>query len=311
MIKTSLLGESVKDGLKAKAKDRIYNFLLADGVVRGAFIQGTRMVNEMRANFELGILETLALGHAYLGCCLMSSNLKGNDRISMEIVCSGPLKGLYVETNTYGEVRGHLKKVPIPIEAPLESLSLSPFFGDGILKIAKYLEDSKQPYTGTISLKYGSIAKDLANYFYTSEQVPTVFNLSIKFDKKGQVIGAGGLFLQIMPGASDEIAEELENIIKELPSLGALMADNKNPEELIFESFKAQNPKFLDNYRIEFFCRCNPGLISGYISMLPKSELADIAHTGPFPLEVRCHNCNTLYSFTELDIRKLYQQRVS
>ena len=67
MIKAALAGESLKDRLLASAKDRIYKFLLAEGAVRGAILHGTRMVNEMRANHELGILETLVLGRAYLG----------------------------------------------------------------------------------------------------------------------------------------------------------------------------------------------------------------------------------------------------
>ncbi|MCK7512368.1 MAG: Hsp33 family molecular chaperone HslO [Desulfobacterales bacterium] len=56
-------------------------FMLAGGAVRGAILHGTRMVNEMRANHELGILETLTLGRAYLGVALMAADLKGSDRV--------------------------------------------------------------------------------------------------------------------------------------------------------------------------------------------------------------------------------------
>ena len=62
MIKKKPYGKTLKDQLKASAKDRLYNFLLADGAIRGVIMHGTRMVNEMRANHELGILETLVLG---------------------------------------------------------------------------------------------------------------------------------------------------------------------------------------------------------------------------------------------------------
>ena len=72
------------------------------------------MVNEMRANHELGILETLVLGHAYIAAGLMSASLKGNDRLSLQVDCSGPIKGLVAETNAFGEVRGYLKQVPHP-----------------------------------------------------------------------------------------------------------------------------------------------------------------------------------------------------
>lgn len=204
MIKKNIYGDDLKARLLAGTNDRMYNFILAGGKIRGAVQHCTRVINEMRANHELGILETLVLGHAYIGCCLLSANLKGNDLISMSIDCSGPIKGLSVEANAYGEVRGYLKKNPIPVESPLKDFNLSPFFGAGFLTITKYLEDAKKPFSSKVELKYGNIAQDLAYYYFTSEQIPTVFDLSIKFDSNGNVIGAGGLFLQIMPDISNK-----------------------------------------------------------------------------------------------------------
>ena len=104
MQKKKPYGETLKEKLIAGAKDRLYNFLLADGAIRGVIIHGTRMVNEMRANHELGILETLVLGRAYLGAALMSADLKSDDRISIKFDCSGPIKGLVVEANAFGDL---------------------------------------------------------------------------------------------------------------------------------------------------------------------------------------------------------------
>jgi molecular chaperone Hsp33 len=67
MQKKKPYGETLKEQLLAGARDRLYNFLLADGAVRGVILNATRVVNEMRANHELGILETLVLGRVYLG----------------------------------------------------------------------------------------------------------------------------------------------------------------------------------------------------------------------------------------------------
>jgi len=169
MKKKKLFGETLKERLLAGARDRLHNFMLADEMIRGVIMNGTRMVNEMRANHALGILETLVLGRAYLGVSLMSANLKGNDRVAVKIECSGPIKGLTVEANAFGEVRGYLSKIPIPIDKPMEDFNLSPFFGAGILSVTKHLQDAKQPFTGQVILKYGNIAKDLAYYYLTSE----------------------------------------------------------------------------------------------------------------------------------------------
>ena len=309
MIKTTLEGESLKERLLASAKDRIYNFLLADGAVRGAILHGTRMINEMRANHELGILETLVLGRAYLGAGLMSANLKGTDAISLKIECAGPIKGLTVEANAFREVRGFLKNVPIPIDRPMQDFDLSSFFGAGFLSVIRTIEDAKHPFTGKIALEYGNIAQDLANYYLKSEQIPTAFNLSIKYDPEGKVTGAGGLFLQAMPGADDALAAELEELMVQLPSLGEVFTDGQEPEGLIQAVFKKYTPRFLANQRIEFMCHCSPRRLRQVLKMLPVDELKDIRDNGPFPLEMRCHYCNTLYHFSKEEIQGIYIKR--
>jgi len=309
MQKKKPYGETLKEQLLAGARDRLYNFILADGAIRGVIMNGTRMVNEMRANHGLGILETLVLGRAYLGAALMSADLKSDDRISFKFDCSGPIKGLVVEANAFGEVRGFLKRTPIPIDKPMESFDLSPFFGAGFLLVTKYLEDAKQPFTGQVMLKYGNIAKDLANYYLTSEQVPTAFNLSMKFDTKGQVTGAGGLFLQAMPQADDQLAADMEDRVTGLPSLGEVFTGEEDPEALVAEVFKDYSPRILADRRIEFMCHCNPERVRNLLTLLPIDELKDIRDRGPFPVEINCHYCNTPYQFTREDIGEIYGKR--
>jgi molecular chaperone Hsp33 len=43
--------------------------------------------------------------------------------------------------------------------------------------------------------------------------------------------------------------------------------------------------------------------------MLPLQELKDIRENGPFPLEMRCHYCNTLHHFTQKEIQAICCQR--
>ena len=309
MQKTKPYGDTLKEQLLASAKDRLHRFLLADGAIRGAILNGTRMVNEMRANHELGILETLVLGRAYIGAGLMAADLKSDDRISIKFDCSGPIKGLVVEANAFGEVRGFLKQVPIPLDKPMENFDLSPFFGAGFLSVTKYLEDAKQPFTGQVMLEHGNVAQDLANYYLTSEQIATAFNLSIKFDRQGRVTGAGGLFLQAMPQADEDLAAGLEARVTSLPSLGEVFTSDQDPASVVSEAFDGFSPQFLANHRIEFMCHCNNEKVRSILTLLPIDELKDIRDNGPFPLEMCCHYCNTRYHFTREDLMEIYGAR--
>ena len=305
MIKKQPYGNTLKEQLKANARDKLYHFILSEGTIRGAILHGTRMVNEMRANHTLGILEILVLGHAYIAAALMCASLKGDERINLRIDCSGPIKGLSVEANAFGEVRGYLKNVPIPIEKPLQDFNLSPFFGAGFLSVTKTFRDAKQPFTGQVELMHGSIAKDLAYYYLKSEQTPTVFDLSIKFDSEGNVTGAGGLFLQVMPGADEATIDNLEAMVSDLPSIGTAFSDGEHPNELISNSFKGLAPQFLGDHRIEFMCHCNHDRVENMLGMLPKADLKDMVENGPFPLEIKCHHCASPYRFKKEDISKV------
>ena len=309
MFKKKPYGEGLKAQLKASARDRVHSFLLAGDQIRGGVLCGTRMVNEMRANHELGILETLVLGHAYLAGGLLSATLKGNDQIAIKVECSGPIKGLRVEANAYGEVRGFLSQVPIPIDKPLEDFNLSPFYGAGFLSVTRTIEDAKQPFTGQVMMEAGSLAKDLSLYFVKSEQIPTAFNLSVQFDAQGEVTGAGGLFLQALPNTEDTTVAAIEALVPRLPSLGAAMAAGETAEAFVQAHFAAHRPRFLDNQRVEFFCRCNFDQMRTYLAMLPKTDREELFTKGPFPLELRCHNCNTRYHFTQEQLAELVEPR--
>lgn len=309
MIKKNISEQTLKDQLLEKSKDRLYRFVLADKTVRGAVIRGNQLIRQMRGNHTLGILETLVLGHAYLGCGLMSANLKGNDRISLKIECSGPIKGLVAQANAKGEIRGYLYRKPIPIEKPLDNFDLSPFFGAGFLTVTKFIEDAKQPFTGQTILKYGNIAQDLAYYFLTSEQIPTAFSLSIHFDRQGNVTGAGGLFLQAMPDAPEDIIVGLEKRMATLSSIGAVFSEDIDPEKWIQKSFMPYSPLVLDSYRIEFYCHCSQEMIRSFLATMPLEELEDMLEKDTFPVETHCRHCNTAYYFSKADIEALIRGR--
>jgi molecular chaperone Hsp33 len=56
-------------------------------------------------------------------------------------------------------------------------------------------------------------------------------------------------------------------------------------------------------------CHCNQDRTRNLLTMLPMDDLRDIRDNGPFPVELRCHHCNTRYTFTRDDILKIYGRR--
>jgi molecular chaperone Hsp33 len=115
--------------------------------------------------------------------------------------------------------------------------------------------------------------------------------------------------MQAMPGADDALTAELEELVIKFPSMGEVFAEGRKPAALIQEVFQKYEPRFLADRRIEFMCHCSPERLRRILTMLPENELKDIRANGPFPLEMRCHYCNTLYHFSEEEVQNIYAKQ--
>ncbi len=298
----------LEEHLKRISDDGIDVFVAGDQSVRGALLHGTELVNAMRANHQLGILETLILGHSYMAVGLMSTDLKEHGRVSISIDCSGPVDGIQVEATARGEIRGYLRNNAIPVDHELESFDISPFVGTGIISVTRYLESRKQPFTGQVLMEHGTIAKDMANYYLQSEQTPSAFNLSVQFDSGGTVVGAGGLFAQGLPEANKTNLGRMEDRIRALPSLGQAFADGRTGAEILRTHFHDLKPDIIGTRKAEFFCHCSKERFARFMAALPEHELEDMKVNGPFPLRTTCHNCGSTYEFDRDEVAELAER---
>ncbi|MCR4713695.1 MAG: Hsp33 family molecular chaperone HslO [Treponemataceae bacterium] len=209
MIKAEIKDKELLEHLSSIEKDGMSIFVMAGGRIRGALFNGSRFVNDMRVQHNLGILETMILGQACLCGALMIPTMKGREHLVFRYDTNGPAAGFSVEADSAGTVRGFLLQNPVPVDKPLESWDLSPFFGPGTVSVTRMQEGNKVPQTGTTEIMFRNIAQDLTWYFQQSEQIQTAFNTSILMDRAGRVTGAGGLFLQVMPEIGGKLSEKL------------------------------------------------------------------------------------------------------
>jgi molecular chaperone Hsp33 len=300
--------ESLNEHLDSISRDGMDVFLLREGALRGAVLNGTQLVNQMRANHDLGILETLLLGHTYLAAGLLTAQMKSKDRMAVSFRSDGPVGGITVESNVHGEVRGYLNNDEIEISEPLESFDTAPFIGGGYLSVTRFPQGARHPYTGQVELEYQSIAKDLANYFLRSEQTPTAFNLSIQFDETGRATGAGGLLVQAMPSAQEDTREELEELIHDLPSLGRRFSSGDTTANLIHNHFSDFDPEIVGSRSVEFSCPCSRDRFARFLVALGPEELDDIEENGPLPLRTTCWNCGSTYEFDADAVSELHRE---
>lgn len=315
MIKKEIEDKELNEFLQTLEEDKLRIFTMAEGRVRGALFHGTRFVNQLRAQHNLGILETYILGQASLCGALTIPMMKDMEHTAIKFEGNGPAQGYSVEASSTGFVRSFLFNEHIQLDKPLESWDLNPFLGQGTITFSRIHKDDKYPQSSTVDVHSGNIATDFATYFAQSEQINTAFNSSIQFDKQGRVIGAGAMYLQIMPKTggtakvgsqvdshAEETAEDedllrrVENAFKACPSLGLLYSEKQvDSEDIIIGLFREFSPTISLTRDVIFDCKCNEEYYINYLRTLPKEQIEDIKKNGPDPLEIICRNCGSIY----------------
>lgn len=305
MIKAEINDNELLNHINSIEKDGMSIFIMADGQFRGAFFHGTRFVNQMRANQNLGILETMVLGQACLCGALMIPTMKGRSRLTFRYDTEGPAAGFVVNADSSGYVNGMLLQNPIPIFNPIENWDLSPFLGEGTVTVTHFLEGKTEPVSGTVEIMYRNIAQDLAWYYLQSEQIHTAFNTSIQLDKKGRVIGAGGMFIQMMPGAQEETIERVEAAFSAAPSYGQWFSEKGNRNDIIYGLFREFKPSVALERDITFNCHCSDEVFRKHLLNLNKSELIDMcSEKQEEDLELICHYCGSVYKYDKQELLK-------
>ena len=198
---------------------------------------------------------------------------------------------------------------PILLDQPPENIKLRELLDQGVLSVTRLLEKAKQPFTGQVSLQHGTLAEDLAHYFLVSEQTPSAFTFSVQFDMDGEVSGAGGLFLQVMPEIEENKVSALEKILEQMPPLGRMFAEQLPAEQLLQDQFADFSPLILGTRRVAFMCHCSKSRFRRFLAALPEEELTDILESGPFPVVTTCFNCNSEYRFPRAEIETLLSER--
>ena len=196
----------------------------------------------------------------------------------------------------------NVNRVELPKKAD-GHLDVGGAVGRGTLTVIRDL-GLKDPYVGTIGLKSGEIAEDLAYYFASSEQVPSAVSLGVLMEKNNTVKQAGGLIIQALPGAVDEELTMLEERLTQLPSMTQMLEDEQTPEEILEKILGDMELQILDRIDTAFYCNCDRQRVEKVVISLGKDELGEIIAEGE-PLQLKCHFCNKAYDFSAEELRTL------
>ena len=251
---------------------------------------------------------TAALGRLLSAGAMMGSMLKGEkDLLTLQIKGDGPIQGLTVTAGPQGKVKGYANVPDVILPAnSMGKLDVGGAVGSGILSVIKDM-GLKEPYVGQTLLQTGEIAEDLTYYFAASEQVPSSVGLGVLMNRDNTVRQAGGFIVQLMPFAEDEVIGRLEENLKKIRPVTAMLDEGNTPEQMLGLVLEGLSMEVTDTMPTAFVCDCSRERVEKALVSLGKKELQDMIDDGE-GITVNCHFCNKDYKFYMDDLRDLYQR---
>ena len=289
--------------------DKMIRATAANAQVRAFACVSRDTVEEARIRHGLSPVACAALGRLMSGGVMMGAMLKGDDDIvTLQLIGDGPLGKATVTADSKGRVKGYVDNPDVMLPPnSLGKLDVGGAVGNGYLQVIKDM-GLKEPYSGQVMLQTGEVAEDLTYYFVTSEQIPSSVGLGVLMNKDdASVKRAGGFIIQLMPFASDEVLEKLEENIKNLEPVTKMLETRDDPEYLLECLLKGFDIDYTDELPIKFYCNCDKDRVKKALISVGKKELKSMIDEGK-PISVNCHFCNTDYEFTLDELKAMARE---
>lgn len=250
-----------------------------------------------------------SLGEAVVAAALLSSTLKYDGLLSLQLRGDGPMHLMLVECTD-----GLAMRAVARFRDPPDTHDLRVLSGNGTLTVTIESGNAESRYQGIVPLTGGSMGDCLRAYFERSEQLPT--RLWLRAD--GET--ASGLLLQRLPvttrpagvtesGAGGVSEEEIEDAWQRVQ----LVADTVTPaelaqledRELLRRLFAEDDVRMFQSTPVFFRCRCSRERVGNMLKALGRAEVDSVLEEFG-QVEVRCEFCSRAYRFDSVDCAALF-----
>ncbi|HSC99087.1 MAG TPA: Hsp33 family molecular chaperone HslO [Casimicrobiaceae bacterium] len=281
--------------------DALLPFVFEHASVRAALIRLSRTSREILACHPYPAPLARALAETVAASALLSSPLKLDGSLVVQLSGGGPVSLIVVECDDALHVRATARwnealVAELGADASLCALAGGP--SHGRLTLTLDSRTTGGPYQGIVSLDTTSIAASIEHYLQTSEQLPS--RLWLRADESSVF----GLLLQRLPesAASDDaawfrIADEADAAWNR--ALGAPTFTSALRTLFPHDDLRMFAPR-----PVTFRCKCSLARVARALRIAGRDEVdAAVAERGV--VEVTCDFCNRRYTFAPDEARAL------
>lgn len=290
---------------------KILRAMTRDGSARAYVINSTDIVNKAIHYHKTAPTATALLGRLLTASSIMGTMLP-EDGCTMTVAIRGNgIAGTTLCTSDYwGNVKGYIQNpyADLPLK-PNGKLDVSGIVGGGILSVSKDVGD-EVPFNGNVELVSGEVAEDITSYYATSEQTPTLCALGVLVDTDYSCRASGGVMIQLLPFADEEVIFQLEKNAPLLNNVSAMFDKGMTNEEILKIALTNIEFDIFDELEVDYKCNCSRERTEKALISIGKSEalkiLSEQEAEGKNYIELSCHFCDSTYKFTKSDIDKLF-----
>lgn len=288
--------------------DYLVRATAANAGIRAFAATTKELAERARCAHDTSPVVTAALGRLLTGGVMMGAMLKGdNDLLTIQVSGDGPIRGMTVTADSKGNVKGYANNPQVMLPpSKAGKLDVGGGVGQGMLRVVKDM-GLKEPYVGQTVLQTGEIAEDLTYYFAASEQVPSSVGLGVLMEKDNTVKQAGGFIIQLMPFTEESVIARLEENLSCFSSVTSFLEEGRTPEEMLGFLLEGLDMEITDTMPVQFFCNCDKKRVEKAVISIGAREISDMISEDK-DIEVKCHFCNTAYTFTVEELKVLLKK---
>lgn len=294
--------------------DTLLPFMLGAGSVRGRLVRLGTALDTILDGHDYPRVVAERLAEIITIAVALAGALKYEGVFTLQIQGKGPISLVVADVTSDGHVRAYARFDAERLAAATDGPALARHFGKAYLAFTVDQGPDTDRYQGIVDLEGETLADAARTYFERSEQLPTVFALTVRTPEKGRGWRAGAAMIQRMPtGAKSPImtrdeAEEVWNrssiLLKSLRDT-ELVDPDLPPAQLLYRLFHEDGFNTSPAKTLEAKCRCSAERVRGTLRTFPRSEIESLKDENG-EVVVTCEFCKTRYHYSATDLDELY-----
>jgi molecular chaperone Hsp33 len=271
--------------------DRLCLGVLPDLGLRAVLVRVADTARHARALHDLAPTSAYLFAQGLAAAALFGAVQDEGGRVNLQLVCDGPLRGLLVEAEPGGGLRGWVRDGRVHFAGDPVRAARSALGTKGYLAVRRDGRDGSHQRS-LLDLRALSLPEDLRRWFATSQVAAAVADVAV-VPREGEPLGeVAGVLVERLGGTDEEpIGRAREQV--EGGALARALAAGATAQGAI-AAVAGEGFELLSEVEVAYRCSCTPARVRVAVSALGQEGIKDLlAKEGE--AAVTCEFCRKRY----------------